>query len=90
MSNGKNLFEQMRTMTVEELENYYDTSSIAARFMQVLGIGLVFAALVFSQTPWVVLISIIGVLIVSRMSVGVDEIRAHVSDLLETKNKINS
>ena len=90
MSDSKTFYEQLQTMSAEELSNHYDTSSIVGRLMHMIGIGLIFAALVFSQTVWVVVIAIISVLCISRLAVGIDEIKVHIANLIETKYKVNS
>lgn len=90
MSEEQGLFEKMKTMTKEELESYYDTTGSAGRLMNFLGVGLFFTALVFSEVTWVVVLSLIGVYVVVQMAMGIDEAKAHIINILETKHKINS
>jgi hypothetical protein len=83
------LFEKMKNMSKEELQDFYDTSGIAGRILHVLGISSILLALIFSNV-FVITLSAISVYIVGQMSVGIDETKAYITELLEKKYKINS
>jgi hypothetical protein len=90
MSEETSLLEKMKTMSKEELEGYYDTTGSAARLLNILGVGLILLALIFSDMIFIAGLAIVAVYIVGQLAVGLDETKDYISDLLEKKYKINS
>jgi hypothetical protein len=90
MSEETSLLEKMKTMSKEELEGYYDTTGSASRLLNILGVGLILLALIFSDMIFIAGLAIVAVYIVGQLAVGLDETKDYISDLLEKKYKINS
>jgi hypothetical protein len=90
MSEGTSLLEKMKTMSKEELESYYDTTGSASRLLNILGVGLILVALIFSDMIFIAGLAIMAVYIVGQLAVGLDDTKDYIRDLLEEKYKINS
>lgn len=89
MSNEQDLFEKMKAMSTDELESHYNVSIIAARILNIMGIGTILFALIFSNI-FVILLAAGGTFVLGQLAVGLDETKTYISDLLEKKYKINS
>ena len=83
MNEDSELFQKMKTMSKEELADYMHVSIVSSRVCSAIGIGSILLALIFTNALTVPLAAII-VYITSQIACGVDELKAHISFLINS------
>jgi hypothetical protein len=83
------LEHKLRTMPQPELLEYLRVASVSGRIFATIGIGSILMVLTFTNM-FTIMLAGIAVFITGHMAVGVDELKVHIHNILETKDKINS
>lgn len=78
------LFENMKSMSKDELNDYMNTVKFARNICNVAGVTAVLLALTFTNV-FVVVLACIVLWFFSQMAVGADVTQAFIINLLETK-----
>jgi hypothetical protein len=78
------VFEKMKLMSTEELEEHYGISIIAGRILNVAGVATILLALIFSNV-FVIGLASFGAYVLGQLSVGIDETKAYITELIKQK-----
>ena len=87
MSEENELMRKMRTMPKEELMEYMHISNVSGRACNIVGIGMILMALIFTNVFTICLAAAV-VYIAGQIACGVDDLKNHIDGLM--KAKINS